>query len=383
MSEPLPPPGDPYQTPPEATPTSGYPTYSPGQYPAYPPPPGPQPTSGQPAYGQPTSGQPYGQPAYGQPVSGDPYGQPGYGQPTSPGQPYGQPPTYGQPGYGQPGYGQPTSGQPYGQQPYGQPTSGQPAYAQPGYGQPTSGQPYGQQPYGQQPYTGVYPPPEPPKKSHTGLWITLGAVLLVLCLGGGAFAGAMILNANDDQPSSSTTADPSVEPSDPSGDPSPDPGTSSAPSAAIVKVVAPAKLLGQPKLDEPELNSLAESTSDQMKNSAPNVRQTVSAFYGDIANRKLTMVIAVAGDIPQPAAFATGMTIGLKSSLHAGTFKNVSAGPQGGTTKCADAKASDIDLAVCIWSDKGSFGIVGFYYKKVSQVQADFIKVRKVVEIPA
>jgi hypothetical protein len=353
MSEQLPPPGDPYQPPPEATPTSGHPVPPPGQYSAYPPPSPQQPAPGQPSYG-----------SYGQPVSGDPnYG--GYGQPTSGGA-YGQP-TSGQPGYG--AYGQqPTSGQPY--------ESTTPGYS----GYPTTGYPttpgYGA--------TG-YPEPPAPKK-RTGLWIALGAVLLALCLGGGAFAGALIL-ANDDKPSSSV-ADPSADPSsgttDPNASASPDPGSTSAPGeTSTVKVVAPAKLLGQPKLDEPELNQLAESTSDQMKNAAPNVRQTVSAFYGDISKRKLTMVIAVAGDIPQPAAFASGMTIGLKQSLKAGTFTTVPSGSLGGTTKCADARASDIDLAVCIWSDRGSFGIIGFYYKKVSQVKADFLKVRQVVEVPA
>ncbi|MFG3696896.1 DUF4190 domain-containing protein [Micromonospora sp. NPDC047620] len=94
----------------------------------------------------PPAAAPYGQ----QPISGqpnDPYAAPQnpYGQPPTSGQPYGQPPTSGQP-YGQP----PTSGQPYGQPP----TSGQP-YGQP----PTSGQPYGQQPY-QDPYAQqAYPPP--------------------------------------------------------------------------------------------------------------------------------------------------------------------------------------------------------------------------------
>jgi hypothetical protein len=67
------------------------------------------------------------------------YGQPAYGQPQ---QPYGQPPTYGQPQ--QQPYGQPPQ-QPYGQ-PYGQP---QPPYGQPQqpmYGQPPYGQQYGQPP---------------------------------------------------------------------------------------------------------------------------------------------------------------------------------------------------------------------------------------------
>ncbi|WP_454929274.1 hypothetical protein [Actinomyces sp.] len=88
-----------------------------------------------------TPQQPYGQqPDYGQ----QPYGQqPGYGQQAANGQQAG----YGQQPYGQqPGYGQ----QPYGQQPYGQQAGyGQQPYGQPGYGQQAA---YGQQPYGQQPY---------------------------------------------------------------------------------------------------------------------------------------------------------------------------------------------------------------------------------------
>ncbi|MEZ7768774.1 hypothetical protein [Pauljensenia sp. 20925_1_25] len=94
-----------------------------------------QPYGQQPDYGQ----QPYGQQAgYGQ----QPYGQqPGYGQQAANGQqPYGQQP------YGQQPYGQQAG---YGQQPYSQPGYGQQPYGQPGYGQQAA---YGQQPYGQQPY---------------------------------------------------------------------------------------------------------------------------------------------------------------------------------------------------------------------------------------
>ena len=103
-----------------------------------------------------TPQQPYGQqPDYGQ----QPYGQqPGYGQQAANGQqagygqqPYGQQAGYGQQPYGQPGYGQQPYGQQagYGQQPYSQPGYGQQPYGQPGYGQQAA---YGQQPYGQPGY---------------------------------------------------------------------------------------------------------------------------------------------------------------------------------------------------------------------------------------
>ena len=69
-------------------------------------------------------------------------------------------------------YPPPPPGEPQGQQPYGQQQPGQQPYGQ---------QPYGQQPYGQAPYV------QPPKK-RSGLKIVLaiGALLLVLCIGGAA-----------------------------------------------------------------------------------------------------------------------------------------------------------------------------------------------------
>ena len=103
-----------------------------------------QPYGQQPDYGQ----QPYGQQAgYGQQVGygQQPYGQqPGYGQQAANGQqpygqqPYGQQAGYGQQPYSQPGYGQQAA---YGQQPYGQQPYGQPGYGQPGFNAPMLGKP--------------------------------------------------------------------------------------------------------------------------------------------------------------------------------------------------------------------------------------------------
>jgi hypothetical protein len=125
---------------------------------------------------------------------GDPYGQPQYGQQPQYGSPYGQQPQSGPP-YGQ--QPQPQSGPAYGQQPgydpYGQPPqSGPPQYGQPGYGQPQ---------YGQYPGAGAYPPAPPPKKSRTGLIIGLvgGGLVLLLCLGVGAFFVLPKLAGGDDK----------------------------------------------------------------------------------------------------------------------------------------------------------------------------------------
>jgi len=307
MTDPTPPPGEPYQSP----------------------------------YGQPSPGQPgYQQPSY---------GQPSYGQPTQP--------DYGQPGYGQPGYGQPAS-------PGSDPTAVYPAV---GYDQP---------------YTGYPPPPPPAPKRRTGLWIGLGAVVLVLCLAGGAFAGIAILNTADDKPTTLSTGQPSAEPSQSAGE---TPPASPSPSVATsnIKVVLPAKLLGQPRITDASLQQLADQMTAQLKDTSPDATGAVSGFYGNLSKQNLTMVIAVSAPILSPATWASGMTAGLKQSLNAGTFHNVSPGPLGGSAKCADAKASNVSIALCLWADSGSYGVIGFYFKKVTAVKSDFIKARGQVEVVA
>ena len=146
----------------------------------YPPASGPPPNPGQgPADGQPQP-PPQGPPPSGQPVPGQPV----------PGQP-----VPGQPGLGQPGLGQPIPGQPA----YGQPT--------PAFGQPA--------PYGYQPPTGGPPPAgdvlgdqsaQPPGGSRRAFvpWI-IGLVVL-LVIGGGAFAVRAALGGGGDQPAAALPA---------------------------------------------------------------------------------------------------------------------------------------------------------------------------------
>ncbi|MFZ2238549.1 MAG: hypothetical protein WAV90_03280 [Gordonia amarae] len=116
----------------------------------------------------------------------DPRGTPqpgGYPAPAGQHGAFGQPQPYGQQPYGQPQFEQPQGQRPYGQQPgYGQAYPYGQAPQQPGFGQVP--------PYGQAPGFGA-PYPAPPKKSHKGLWITLGiGVVLVAALLGVAVVAA-------------------------------------------------------------------------------------------------------------------------------------------------------------------------------------------------
>ena len=159
--------------------------------------------------GQPPAGQPYGQQPGG-PAGPPPHGHPGQPGGTHPQGGYGQAP---QGGYGQPqgGYGQPPQGGHRQQGGYGQPSQG--GYGQPsqgGYGtQPQGG--YGQQagqgeqgggqwtPGGGQPAGPGFYAEEPKRKGPRWLIVALAAVLVV-AVGGGAWAAITTLSGGGAQP---------------------------------------------------------------------------------------------------------------------------------------------------------------------------------------
>ena len=155
--------------------------YPPAQYP-------PAPTFGQP--GAPSQGFPGGYGGtFSRPLPPDdptvaniPPGQPGasstplYGYQGAPSVPlYGQPAAPSTPLYGQPG----APSTPF----YGQPAApSMPMYGQPGqWGPPSQGFPGAAGPF-------AAPPPSAPRKSRKGLWITLGAVVVLLAIVGSGAA---------------------------------------------------------------------------------------------------------------------------------------------------------------------------------------------------
>ncbi|SDX21196.1 hypothetical protein SAMN05421504_102677 [Amycolatopsis xylanica] len=105
--------------------------------------------------------------------------------PQQPGQPYGQQPDpYGQQQGGgyqqpQPGYQQQPGFDPNAQQQWGQPQPGYDPNAQQQWGQQQQ-QPYGAYDPNTQQYGTFGGPPEPPKKSKTGLFIGIGIVVVLL-----------------------------------------------------------------------------------------------------------------------------------------------------------------------------------------------------------
>ena len=300
--------------------------------------------SGPPSYGQqpsgpPSYGQTYGQPTYGDQQQGQTYGQPTYGD-----QQRGQ--TYGQPAYGQPTYGQPT----YGQQQPGQ-TYGQPAYGDQGYGQRTASR------RSPRPTSTAArrcrPARRRPRSGRRGkIVLIVLAIVVVLCVAGSAVAYFAL---KDD--------------------------VGGVLDAADTTVSAPATLAGKPKISDPDLQSAADSMVTELKAEVPNARDTVAAFYGDPAKQDMVMLVAISGLLADPGKELDDTFTSMNSSgLPVKNVKTVEAGPLGGEAKCGDATAAGQPLGVCVWTDRGSLGLIGVYFKTGDQAYAQFVQMRGEVE---
>ncbi|MEW2440419.1 hypothetical protein [Micromonospora marina] len=228
--------------------------------------------------------------------------------------------------------------------------------------QPQYGGDYPQPP--QQQYGGDYPPqqpqyggqlgaPVPPKKkSGVGkILLIVLAVVLVLCVGGGVAAYFATKDTVDEVVTATKT-----------------------------RVVEPQTLGGRAKVTDPQLQSAAAQMKSELSKDVPDATSTVGAFYGDPAKKDLVMIVAVSGVMADPKKELADATAAVTPDLATKDFKTVDAGPLGGDAKCSDGKASDVPVAVCIWADRGSLGMVVVYFKSAAELQSEFVTMRGEIE---
>ncbi|GAB3080178.1 hypothetical protein [Micromonospora schwarzwaldensis] len=241
-----------------------------------------------------------------------------------------------------------------------------PSNPYPGHNPSPSAQPGGYQPPQQPQYGGDYPPapqqqyggdqfgaPVPPKKKFGvgKILLIVLAVVLVLCVGGGV---AFWLAAGDD--------------------------VKDVVTATKTRVVEPTTLGGRPKATEPQLQSTALQMKSELGKDVPNATSTAGAFYGDPAKKDLVMIVAVSGVIADPKKEMADAITAVTPQLGTKEFKTVDAGPLGGDAKCGDGKAQEVPVAVCVWSDKGSLGMVVVYFKTAAEFQSEFVTLRGEIE---
>lgn len=255
-----------------------------------------------------------------------PYGppQPQYGQP--------QPPQFGAP---QPGYGAP---QP--QPGYGAP---QPQYGQPGYPPP-----------------GFPPPPMPPKKSRTLPIVLVSiAIGLVLCVGGTTVFYLIGKNAENAENSGNTG--------------------NTGNTATQISITEPATLGGLAKLDSAEYASITEDMSRELAQ-YPGASNSFGAFYGSPENEDMVAALATEATIasPQKELDASFDTFSQSSAVTGLT--EVATGSLGGVAQCGNSSFSGIDVAVCGWADKGSVGMIMYFFRTNQEILNDFPAMRAEIE---
>ncbi|MGW4500249.1 hypothetical protein ACWENR_16745 [Micromonospora sp. NPDC004336] len=248
----------------------------------------------------------------------------------------------------------PERGAPYGAQPGGYGPPPQPGgYGPPhpgGYPPPQAGAHFPAQPGG-----AAVPPYGPPakRKSSAGrIVLIVLAGVLVLCLGGAAITFFVVKDQVKE------TVD-----------------------ATRIRVVEPDTLAGRPRATDPALQVGAQQLEAELNRSLPDASSTVGAFYGTPAKKDLVMVAAASGLNPDPARTLETTIRGARTSeVRLGEMSAVDPGPLGGEAKCGDAKAENVPLGVCVWSDRGSVGMIVIYYKTGTQAHAELATMRGQIE---
>ena len=203
----------------------------------------------------------------------------------------------------------------------------------------------------------VPPPADPaaaaPKKKSGALKIVIIvlAVLLVLCGGG---AAAVWFAVKDD--------------------------VKEVVDATNTRVVEPETLAGRNKITDPTLTTIVQELAADLKTGVPEASSVAAAIYGDVENEDMVMIAAVSGVMADPVKDLEDATTELGSEIGVTNFTTVEPGPLGGQAKCGDGVQEDVQMAVCIWTDRGSLGMIMMYFATAEELKAEFLTMRGEIE---
>jgi hypothetical protein len=287
-----------------------------------------------------------------------------------------------QPSWGQPNPDEPQQGQgyppPYQPEPpapqYGQPYPGQPApeYPQPDYAQPQSGAPqFGAPQFGAPQFGAAGFPPPPAKKSNTlkVVLIVLAAVVL-LCVAG-VVVVAVAAKDGIDQVNDAIEATSTTAPATP---------TTPAAPARTITLVEPAKLGGRPKLTDPQFADAAKGLKESLAD-APGATDAVGGMWGDPADPDIVMAAAAKAPIKDPKREISGLMMGAGvGGMKLTGLTDVEPGPLGGEAKCGNTSMESVKMAVCVWTDNDSFGMIAWFFQSANKVKGEFAKLRGQIE---
>jgi hypothetical protein len=208
------------------------------------------------------------------------------------------------------------------------------------------------------PPSGVaFTPPSEPRKSRTGkiVAIVLGVVLL-LCVGGSLSAYLLL---KDD--------------------------VGEVVEATQTRVVVPETLNGRPKATDADLQGKLDASMAGMRKALPRATSSVGQAYGkkraDGQYEELILVQAVSNVTLDPQKALDEALRGLQGAgIQADGLTPVDPGPLGGHARCGDNKVGQVEMAICVWMDRGSFGLITYYFHSAADLQRELVAIRGAVQ---
>jgi hypothetical protein len=181
-------------------------------------------------------------------------------------------------------------------------------------------------------------------RRRRGLKITLGifGLLLVLCVGGGAFGYTAYMGPVNKEKATLT---------------------------------APEQVAGMSKLTDPSLQETADGLAASLK-AQLKATSTIAAYYAPAGDQQhLVAVWGATGAVHNPDGELTSAFKG--TDLEVADIRAVPAGSLGGAARCGTGSTQGLSFAMCIWADHGSMGAALFFNRTVEESAPLFITIRE------
>jgi hypothetical protein len=149
-------------------------------------------------------------------------------------------------------------------------------------------------------------------------------------------------------------------------------------TSSDVTVVEPETLAGRPRITDEETDQNVELIKTAVRFST-GADSSVGGLYGHEGADDTVLMTASAGAIDDPKLAVDSLYNDLGLTWKSGG-KTVSPGSRGGAAKCRDAGDSNRQLAVCVWADSDTIGVVVWYDRTANAIKADFGTARSEIE---
>jgi hypothetical protein len=140
-------------------------------------------------------------------------------------------------------------------------------------------------------------------------------------------------------------------------------------------LTTPDGITGMPRLTDDRSQSIGDEMTAYLRNQAGN-DSSMAAFYApDGVPGQAVLVYAGTHFVPKPGSAVNDVFAGFSRSSGLTVTDMTSTGPgaMGGTAKCGQTRMSSLPIALCVWGDHGSVGVVIGFGRTIPQT-ADLLR---------